>query len=217
MDLFQENRKKISQLGGGKCCTKKVEITGAPGSGKTTFIESHFARQTVLLGTMPVSYGKIRRLIYSIILPCYALYNGVISLRQTCWLVKKSAKYDEALCARINGLRNSLTKFGYGFFKANAKEVLIIDEGISHIPFILGLENKEIDDFVSLFREHLDKNWIIFIEVPTKEILVKRITARGHKRVKRAHDAVKFVEINCRIAKQYKKALLDAGVDVTCR
>ncbi len=198
-----------------KISHKTIEVTGSPGSGKTTFINQSFSDKVVLLGGMPLSYDTAKRILYSFLLSIYAIATGSISLGQIWWLVKKSAKYDETLFARINALRNSMTKFGYGFFKAHAASALIIDEGISHIPFILGLENKEITEFIIQFRQHLLKKSIIFIESPPRDLLKNRIITRGHKRVRIAHDAEAFVDRNCRIAEQYKKALLDAGLDVT--
>jgi len=161
-----------------------------------------------------LSYGTAKRILYSILLSYYAIAIGSISLRQIWWLVKKSAKYDETLFAKMNALRNSMTKFGYSVFYAHAKATLIIDEGISHIPFILGLENPEINNFIELFHKHLAEKSIIFIEVPLKEILIKRITTRGHKRVRTVHDAEAFVDRNIKIAEYYKQALIDAGFNV---
>jgi len=194
---------------------KIIEVTGAPGSGKTTFIKKRFSDEVVLFGGLPLSYGTSKRILYSFFLSVYAIVTGAINLGQVLWLVKKSATYDETLFARINALRNSMTKFGYGFFKTHVKAELIVDEGISHIPFILDLENKDIGDFLHLFRQHLVKRRIIFIVAPTRDLLRNRIITRGHKRVRTAHDAEAFVDRNCRIAEQYKKALLDAGLNVT--
>ncbi len=192
-----------------------IEITGAPGSGKTTFIEKDLSDKIVLLGGMPISYGTTQRVLASLFLSLYAIVTGAISLGQILWLVKKAATYDETLFARVNALRNSMTKFGYGFFDAHGKATLIVDEGVSHIPFILGLEGREINDFVSVFRDQLEKKAIVFIEAPPKELLVERISTRGHKRVRSAQDAEAFVGKNSRIAAQYRQVLLDGDFDVT--
>jgi hypothetical protein len=193
---------------------KTTEVTGAPGCGKTTFIQKRYSDELVLLGGLPPSYGASKRALYSFFFSVYAIVTGAINLGQVLWLVKKSATYDETLFARINALRNSMTKFGYGFFKAQAKATLVIDEGISHIPFILGLEKDEISEFIKLFHQHLEQRKIIFVEAPPQETLIKRINTRGHKRVRKANEAEAFVIRNCRIAEQYKTALLDTGLDV---
>lgn len=193
---------------------KIIEVTGAPGSGKTSYIEKNFSGETVLLGGMPLPYGTIKRVVYSILLTAFAMATRSISFRQIWWLVKKFATYDETLFSRLNALRNSLTKFGYNFYTAKINSI-VIDEGISHIPFILGLSNMELDCFIELFYKHLIKKKIIFIQAPSGEKLNKRLIARGHKRIRAVKDAEEFVDINIRIAKHYKQALLDSGLDVT--
>jgi hypothetical protein len=191
-----------------------IEVTGAPGSGKTTWIKFHFSGECILLGSMPLSFGKIKRVFYSIVLSLYAVASRSISFKQTWWLVKKAAIYDETLFSRVNALRNSMTKFGYHFFRQKYK-VTLVDEGISQIPFLLGLEREHVDCFIMLFRNHLGKNRIIFIDAPPKKILKARIITRGHKRVRTAKDAEGFVDRNVRIAEYYKKAITSAGLDVS--
>jgi len=104
-------------------------------------------------------------------------------------------------------------KFGYRYFKLK-DGVAIIDEGISHIPFILGLSNMDIEYFIKLFYNHLENKRIIFIQAPSIETLNKRLIARGHKRIRAVKDVEGFVGINIRIAGYYKKALSDSGLDV---
>jgi len=193
---------------------KITEITGAPGSGKTFFIENNFPRRIVLLGGMPLTYSTAKRVMYSVLLSIYALATGSINFRQTWWLMRKAATYDETLFSRMNALRNSLTKFGYYFYSANNNSI-VIDEGVSHIPFILGLSNMEVDCFIKLFFNHLKNKKIIFVQNPPVEILNKRLIARGHKRIRGVKDAEEFVGINIRIAEHYKKALSGSGLDVT--
>ncbi len=194
---------------------KVIELTGAPGSGKTTFIEKNYPDRFVLLGGLPLSFRTGKRVLYSIVLFLYAIRIRALSLGQIWWLVKKAVTYDETLFAKINALRNSITKFGYNFFERHTDASLIIDEGISHIPFILGLENKEISDFIYQFNQHLAEIRIIFIDSLPKEILEKRIIKRGHKRVRAGRDVERFVAKNTRIAEYYKRALIDAGFDIT--
>ncbi len=193
---------------------KIIELTGPPGSGKTTFTDENYPDKHVLLGGMPISYNRGKRILYSFLLIFYAILTGAINLVQILWLVKKSLTYDERLFVRINALRNSMIKFGYIFFKSNVDETMVIDEGISHIPFILGLTDKEINDFVKLFYRDLSRISIIFIDSVPKEILEKRIVIRGHKRVRTREGAIEFVVKNFKIAEQYKRALVDAGLEI---
>ena len=191
-----------------------IEVTGAPCSGKTTFIKMVYPNENILLGGMPLSYGHIKRLICSFFLSLYALLNKTISFKQTCWLLIKAANYDENLFSKINALRNSMAKFGYFLFKSKNNSILV-DEGISHIPFILGLEREDVDQFIMLFWHQLGKIRIIFIEASTNEKLKARVIKRGHKRVRAVKDVEDFVGKNAMIANYYKRALIDAGFDVS--
>ena len=212
--LFPEDLPFQPRLRDRKFLQEMIEITGAPGSGKTTFIKKVYPDEAVLLGGMPLSYGSVKRVLCSFLLFLCALVTMSISFKQTRWLVKKAVNYDETLFFKMNALRNSMTKFGYHFFRQKCKSTLV-DEGVSHIPFIIGLEREDVDNFIMLFRHHLEKIRIIFIETPPKEILKARIISRGHKRVRGANDAGGFVDKNVKIAEYYKEALIDAGFDVT--
>jgi len=213
--LSPENLSFQPRLRDRKFFSGVIEITGAPGSGKTTWIKLHFSGQFILLGAMPLPFGTYKRVLYSIVLPFYALVTGSINFSQVWWVVKKSAHYDETLFSRVNALRNTMIKFGYHYFKPKKNNSILVDEGISHIPFILGLKPKDVDNFIRLFHHHLEKIKIIFIGAPQNETLRKRIVTRGHKRVRSVNDAECFVNKNIKIAIYYKKALIDAGFDVT--
>jgi len=212
--LLSENQKTLPRLLDKKCYPEVIEITGAPCSGKTTFIKRVYPNEDILLGGMPLSYGYVKRLLCSIFVSLYALLSKTISFKQTCWVLIKAANYDENLFSRINALRNSMAKFGYFIFKPKNNSILV-DEGISHIPFILGLKREDVDHFIMLFWHQLGKIRIIFIEASTNEKLKARIVTRGHKRVRAVKDAEDFVKKNIMIANYYKRALIDAGFDVS--
>jgi hypothetical protein len=193
-----------------------IEVTGAPGSGKTTFIEDNFSGHYVLLGGMPLSYGTLKRILGSIFTVIYALATGSISSRQLLWLVKKSATYEETLIARVNALRNGLMKFGYRIFR-NEETTTIVDEGVSHIPFILGLHDKDIDEFLKLFHQQLTEVHIIFVTAPLEDMLRRRLLTRGHKRIRSNQAVDGFIDRNIAIAQKYVRALHETGLDVTIR
>lgn len=192
-----------------------VEVTGAPGSGKTTLIKSQFAKAALLNGPMPISYGAIRRVIYSVILPFYALASRAITIRQVWWLLKRTVIYRGNWYSKINAFRNSLNMFGYCLFINSDKKTIVVDEGISHIPFILELDQEGIDEFIFLFHPNLKRIKIIFTATSLSDnALCERIFARGHRRVKSLEDARELVAENSKVAHLYKKALLNAGLEI---
>lgn len=190
-----------------------IEITGPPGSGKTTYIESSFPGANVLLGALPLSYGTARRIFGSFFSAVYSVIFGIIRINQMKWLISRAMRYDETWFCRVNAFRNCMTKFGYARFCTKDKST-VVDEGISHIPFVLGLSSPDIDEFLVLFRQHLQGKKIIFIEAPPKEVLLHRIRTRGHKRVRNESEAEGFVDKQMMIATYYRHALLNAGLDV---
>jgi broad-specificity NMP kinase len=191
-----------------------VEITGAPCSGKTTFAQKQFQGDNLLLGAMPLSYKSSKRFCCSFFLCFYSLLSGALKVRQLLWLTQMALRYDESLISRTNAYRNALTKFGYRYFETNER-LNIIDEGISHIPFILGLSYREIDNFVKLFETHLKHIHILFVEAPPNKMLVKRLMKRGHKRVKTSEMVETFIRHNLKIANAYKEILCKNTIDVT--
>lgn len=194
------------------CKINIVEVTGMPGSGKTTHIKSHFTKATVLDGAMPVSFGSLRRVLYSIILPFYGLITRSVTIKQVWWLITRTVSYRETLIAKINALRNCLSMFGYRLFlrKLNERNI-VLDEGISHIPFILELSETDINEFVALFHQSLARLTIVFIESPSTDVLRTRLIARGHKRIRSADDLDRFIVCNVRLAASYRRILLSAG------
>lgn len=191
-----------------------IEVTGAPCSGKSFFIENAFTGVVVLEGSIPKSYGPVRRIVFSFILIGYALVTASISIRQILWLISKVNIYNESIYARLNAVRNSLMNFGQELYRLFGKPILI-DEGISHIPFILELKDEDIHEFVHAFSPHLENKVIFFVDEPQdKDILYERLASRGHSRIQSVENISEFVKRNSRVAAVYKKALLDAGLEI---
>lgn len=190
------------------------EVTGVPCSGKSTLVRSwlRFDGYTILLGGMPLSFGPFKRGSVSVFLSLYGLFKRSITIRQAWWLFSQAVRYDEKFFSRLNALRNSLTKFGYGYYKKKSG-LILVDEGVSHIPFILGLSNESVDCFIELFRPQLEHLSIILVATPSDDTLRQRIITRGHKRVRSVKDVDSFIMKNKKIAEYYTEALLDAGLD----
>lgn len=190
-----------------------IEVTGPPGTGKTTYINQYFMGDFILLGGMPLCAGKFKRIFYSLFLPPYALAKGWISFRQIAWLFKMAMKYDESAFAKINAFRNSITKFCFSYF-VRGKENILIDEGISHIPFVLGLGQIETIKFIELFQKYLNSIDILYIQRPSRKLLKMRILKRGHKRVNN-NNVDLFLDKMIDIDDNYKNALKAYPLKVT--
>jgi hypothetical protein len=190
-----------------------IEITGPSGSGKSTYIRNKLSKEHVLIGGMPTTYGSATRLVTSIFLIIYALHTRSLQFDCAKLLLKQTIRYDENWIRRINAYRNCIAKFGYPYFTKNGT-ITFIDEGISHIPFILEMSHKDIVCFVNKFQKYLDRSLILFKQNPPREILLKRILSRGHKRVNSYQDAEAFVTRNITIAKDYKKVLQNKTLNV---
>ena len=192
-----------------------IEVTGAPGSGKTTFIRSHFAGARVLWA-FPELSGVVPKALYSIFMFLWILVTGAITIQQLWWLIRKTHQYNEKLIFKLNAFRNCVLKFGYRFYETEGGFV-VIDEGIAHIPFILELQKpKDIDEFITLFHQHLSHAIILFIEAPAGEkTLFERLYVRGHVRIETADETAAFIDRNSRVAVLYKEALQRANIEVT--
>ncbi len=66
--MFIKNDEYKQRLFEGEDIPEIIEITGAPCSGKTTFIKLTFSDKVVLLGGMPLSCGTAKRILYSLFL-----------------------------------------------------------------------------------------------------------------------------------------------------
>ena len=87
---------------------------------------------------------------------------------------------------RINIFRNAVSRFGI-FYKmdlltsANPSKKLIVDEGVSHLPFIfLKTDTLEVVNFIS---HELNKTNVFFISSPSSKTIKSRLIKRGHKRL----------------------------------
>jgi hypothetical protein len=190
-----------------------IEITGAPCSGKTTFLKSNFADAKVLKSLFPETASVFSKLIHSIKSIFKVLVTRQLTTQQLRWLIRKTLQYDASLISKLNAFRNCTLKFD-NHFRMVEDSFVVVDEGISHIPFILEIQSPtEIDEFTALFRKHLAGVTILFVEAPAdKEILFVRLCRRGHVRISSTDDINAFVDRNSRVAALYQEALQQANL-----
>lgn len=192
-----------------------IEVTGIPGSGKTTYIKNNFVGAKVFEDAFPESSSVWSKIFYSIFWSFRILIRQNISVPQLLWLMQKAYSYDESLVNRINAFRHVFLKFAHQYQADNG--LIVVDQGISHIPFVLELQDpRDIDRFIELFRSYLSQTKILFIDMPLDlDMLAKRLLARGHKRIDTFQQAVAFVDRNARVATLYKEALQRTHINVT--
>lgn len=191
---------------------KIVEITGPPGSGKSTYLDKSFAKYKVFCGYSPREYNRFQRLWLSA--KKLSLYWKLhLSSYQFRWLIKQTIIYNETKFARINALRNAILKFSYSLDN-NSSYPVVIDEGISHIPFLFQLNETGIREFILLFRDHFKKREIHFLISPPEDELYNRIRKRGHRRARSNEELSQLIKKNLEVCEAYKAVLRDMRIPV---
>jgi hypothetical protein len=118
----------------------------------------------------------------------------------------------ERFFVRINVLRNIILKLGrFHFIERNfSKEVVLVDEGISHIPFSLtdysGKSEIDIEELLRLLSAQVSRVRVIILDHESIDVR-HRLNIRGHKRFKKRKTAKflnQFVLLNNRIIETYK-------------
>ncbi len=104
-------------------------------------------------------------------------------------------------------------KFGFKALNKLSDGNYVIDEGVSHIPFILMLEKNEINRFLDLFSLYLRGSKIVFLRVNENTIRA-RLKRRGHKRIRTSNDLENFVRNHVRVMGEYSSALASRGFDL---
>ena len=173
-----------------------VELTGIPGAGKSTVLESLKS-----LHEKPLFVFNIRDyIVRKSFLPLggkvgydLVLLGHVFLLGSEEWSVLKSAflyvkKSSNSFFHKINILRNILKKLIIHRYIEDRDEVFFIDEGISHIPFNIfvdvgdTLSHEEVKGFLKLLPS---VDAVLTIDAPD-ELLLTRVVQRGsegHRRI----------------------------------
>jgi len=173
-----------------------VELTGIPGAGKSTVIQS-------LIDSMDNTkyIFDVRKYIldqYKIHLDKTYLYDFILLLnilklkKEDLRIIRDSAKIvldgNNKLFHKINILRNIIKKFIIYRYIQNKEEVFFIDEGITHIAFNIFVDiDKKIDDEeIKRFLKTLPKiDKLIIIDAEDSDLLDRVIKRgkEGHRRI----------------------------------
>jgi broad-specificity NMP kinase len=193
---------------------KIIEISGVPGSGKTTFINnikkilpkgwSVFPIDSPSLPLIGKLINKIKIIFYLFI---FLLFEPRFSYQIIIYISDALKNISETTYTKFYLFINILFKIGHAYFinKFNNKNGIIIDEGLSHIPFnFLSYNSNHINsDWIELmsFLKKLTKNINLVIINTNKEEVKKRITNRGHKRLNKGIELNTFIEMNFTLIK----------------
>jgi hypothetical protein len=171
MNLFLKKRAILS-------CKKHMsytEITGQPCAGKSSFMNREKSNNEAIV----FKQGIARKIFYFL---C-GLY--FLNLSRSKVLFFWSMLEQAPLYFRINIFFNAVSKFGIFFYlqssSANNHEDILVDEGISHLPFLfLNSDTIKVVDFIS---NELQQTNVHYLNSPGSGLIEQRLTIRGHKRL----------------------------------
>lgn len=158
-----------------------MEITGRPCSGKTSWLIEHKAS---LRKDSQISQETL--LVKGLFAAMNYFISGIkyLGFKRCKVLLIWSLKESVPFFFRLNIFRNSVSKFGI-FYKSNnnkLESMFPVDEGVSHLPFLfLNINPVNVVDFIHSELCQID---VGFLKSPIEDILVKRLSTRGHKRLK---------------------------------
>ena len=163
-----------------------LEITGSICSGK-----SYYA----------VKYPNVVKVnkFFFIIGIWYTLFSNY---KAFSFLFKKCCQSDRSYLFSINVGLNVFAKIGYFQFCRIFRKKTILDEGLTHIPFILQLDIYETRRFLHLFEDTLKQINVEFCFCDI-EVIESRLRCRGHRRVRNQSDFVSFLKAHTAIQTFY--------------
>lgn len=149
------------------------EFFGPTCVGKSTLLLQSEARNILAPGPVQRGYYTFIGIIY------LSLFN----FRGLLFLIKIFPLGGENIYFRLRATRNSLEKFGIFLLHKNEHD-LMIDEGISQIPYIYLMDDALVSEFIKLFFQELSQLQLNSIFDYNISKAIHRIELRGHKRTK---------------------------------
>jgi hypothetical protein len=173
-----------------------IEITGIPGSGKSTVIEAlrkNNINEKIIFDVRNFILKKYNLKTSSLLLYDCILFLNLFKLKFSDWrlflfilaLIYRSAntKFN-----KLNILRNFFKKITIFRCIENEPFIFFVDEGLCHLPFNIFVDEKDLFDFkelLSLIELIPQSNKVLVIDAPDNEILC-RVISRGssvHRRM----------------------------------
>lgn len=153
------------------------EITGCPGTGKS------FSLKFLNLGKSFITYEGGCDVIDLLLFITFPVIVVKIRFYRSLWLFRNIIKLDLNFFEKVNLTRNVFKKFLVYYIFKNRKKSIVVDEGISHLPFILSLSKDDIIEFSKFFFIFLNNINVICV---TSELEVNwsRLITRGHSKFK---------------------------------
>ena len=176
----------------------RVELTGPTCSGKSNYL-------------------KLKK-IESVQVPLSFTVLGLVTLgfkkpRTLFFLLCRIFRSDKSFYHVLRVFLHVFAKVGHFYF-ASKNTKYWVDEGLSHIPFILMLNTDDLHTFMEMFTHELGQVHIFFT-VTSPEKISRCLSNRGHKRIRSAKDFEKFMSNHVRLMSQYYSILIAADFKVT--
>jgi broad-specificity NMP kinase len=163
-----------------------IEVTGVPGSGKSTIYSKITGGDFSNITFIQNKFNILNELF----LFFFFFYKILQTYRYFAILIL-IFKTNNSFFHKVNILRNIMKKISKYMLYSNKKKIYLFDEGISHIPFNLFVDNSnsllnrgEFIDIVQL----LPKVDALFIINVKKDLAISRLKNRGHKRMNLEND-----------------------------
>ena len=160
------------------------ELTGQPCSGKTVYKNNK--ENYNIANTGIVNFILLKKI--------FSFFIGVIYLKfkRSKKLFLWSFNENAPFYFQTKIFFNSVSKFGIKY-KSNNDLEFIVDEGISHLPFLF--LNTDTNLIIEFIRDELKDIEVVYKMAPEKEEVIKRLKNRGHKRLKFISPEI-FYELN---------------------
>ncbi len=157
-----------------------IEVSGQPGSGKSTFLKNK---------------NKVvqKKWYLEFLWPLIAMYTLLFEYTIFLYILRKIIFLQRTKLEKINIIRNIFIKLLFYYFYSK-KHDWFVDEGISHIPFLLDFtSDRDFSDFIHLFSKYCRNIDLVFIDAD-EIIIKKRLLKRGHKRIRNDSELSFFFE-----------------------
>ena len=163
---------------------KNCELTGVPGSGKSTYVIKEKLTVQSSESLFPILY-KLPYKAAVIFSELYLFLLGfkVLSIIELNFFFKIAMREQVSISFKLNIFRNTLRKFAiYYLTLRHYDSKVYIDEGISHIPF--SHTSSSFEEIFPIIEPYLKNTSLIYIRCTSDEELKRRLLHRGHSRLK---------------------------------